>query len=415
MIYLVSAVVLAAAGLAAVWVYRHFPVLAIIRSKTHLEQAFDSFDDPLAAIDTEYRILRINRAYASLVGRPYTSILGKPCHKVLRKRDTPCRDCRMKEALEEHARTIVERSPHPKRRRGATITLTFFPFGTAATRTEPAILEHIRDTTELERLRDRLEEKNRELERTAHQLQTAQHALYAEIDMAREVQQCILPRSIPSYAPLRIDVTYQPIESVGGDFYDFIRFPGDKLGVFIGDASGHGLPASFVSTMAKMALYHHTREELEPDQLLYRVNHDLIENVHTSHYLTCFWCIFDPATRRLTYSRGGHPRPIVVRADGEVIELEAPGTLLGLLSDSTYSKNAFACKPGDRIVLFTDGAYMTKYEGDVVLPAYNASQFRSVVAECTRGRFEDVLPGIRERLSQYACEDDYTLLVMDVL
>lgn len=394
------------------FVYGRFPFHAIYRSKAHLEQAFDSFDDPEAVIDSTYTIRRANRAYASLVGKPYATIVGSCCHRMLRDRDTPCEDCLMPQTVRKHARHMVERSPHPNDPRNATISLTFFPF--ESPRGTPAVLEHIRDTTELEKLRAHLERKNELLQQTAEELRRAQRALYNEIDLAREVQESILPKSMPEVEGLRIDATYQPIETVGGDMYDFIPFSPKRLGIFIGDASGHGLPAAFVSTMAKMSLYHRTREELKPASLMYLVNEDIINNVQTNHYLTCFWGIYDNTRRELWFTRAGHPRPVVVRADGEVLELDAPGTLVGILDNAQFSENTFSCRPGDRIFLFTDGVYMSTTAGGVQRPALTVESLRELLRSCAAQPFGQVIPTISQELSKYEREDDYTILVLEV-
>ncbi|MBD3240099.1 MAG: SpoIIE family protein phosphatase [Chitinivibrionales bacterium] len=394
------------------FVYGRFPFHAIYRSKAHLEQAFDSFDDPEAVIDRNYTIRRANRAYASLVGKPYATIVGSCCHKLLRDRDTPCEDCLMPQTVDKHKRHMVERSPHPANPQDATISLTFFPF--ESPRGVPAVLEHIRDTTELEDLRVRLERKNALLQQTAEELRQAQAAIYTEIDLAREVQESILPKSMPQVEGLRIDVSYQPIETVGGDMYDFVPFSSKRLGIFIGDASGHGLPAAFVSTMAKMSLYHRTRQELEPGRLMQLVNEDIINNVQTNHYLTCFWSIFDNTKRELWFTRAGHPKPIVVRADGEVLELDAPGTLVGMLDNVQFNENTFRCRTGDRIFLFTDGVYMSTMADGVQRPALTSASLQELLRSCTSQPFGQVIPTISQELSKYDREDDYTILVLEV-
>jgi serine phosphatase RsbU (regulator of sigma subunit) len=414
-LHIASIALLAAAVallVALVLLYRMFPVLLIYRSKAQLESAFDSFDDPLTVIDSRYTILRANRAYATLVARPFQEILGGACYAVLRGRTSPCDDCLMRETLRDQARNVIERSAHPARGDDAAISFTFFPFSGSATK--PAVVEHIRDISELEKLRDRLARKNDQLEKTAADLQEAQSALFQEIDMAREVQECILPKTLATVEGLRLAVAYQPVETVGGDIYDAVRFSDTRLGVFIGDAAGHGLPAAFVSTMAKMSLYHHTRQEAEPHLVLERINRDVLDNIKTSHYLTCFWCIFDATAATLTFSRAGHPKPIVVRPGGEVVELDAPGTLLGILENVVYTQSTFQCRKGDRIYLFTDGVYMSAVREGVARPAFGNDHFRQALVACAATPFDDIIPALRQVLSAYQREDDYTLLVMEV-
>ena len=409
----VGGALLVLAGLA--WLgrhlYRRFPVGAIYRSKIHLEHAFDSFDDPLAVIDRSYTIRRANHAYSVLVNRPYGAILKNSCYTVLRGRYAPCEDCRMDETLRTRGRQVAERSPHPGHE--GTIALAFFPFRPGER--SDSIVEHIRDVTELERLRDRLQQKNAELEKTTRDLQQAQSLIMTEIDMAREVQESLLPPKLPSVAGLRIDVAYSPVETVGGDLYDFVSFSPTRLGVFIGDASGHGLPAAFVSTMVKMSLYNHTRQELAPASLMGRVNTDITSNIKTSHYLTCIWCIYDAETRVLTYVRAGHPRPIVVRPDGGQTELDAPGTLIGILNDVSFVERTYQCRSGDRLYLFTDGVYVSLAEGRGENGTVSTEPFEALLSSCASLPFELVMPTMRQKLTVAEREDDYTVVLLEVV
>lgn len=390
--------------------YSAFPIGAIYRSKTHLEQAFDSFDDPLAVIDSTYTIRRINRAYAALIAKPYTSILGQRCHEILRGRDTPCSDCRLMDTLRDRKRAAIARSPHPSSADNAAISFTFFPF--AGESADPCAVEHIRDITELENLRDGLQAKNSELERTSEELRQAQSTIMTEIDMAREVQQGMLAKGAPAIDGLRIDVVYQPVESVGGDIYDFVRFSPTRLGVFIGDASGHGLPAAFVSTMSKMSLFHHTRTEVAPSELMQRLNADIASNIRTSHYLTCYWCLYDSTTSTLRYARAGHPRPIVVHSDGSREELDSAGTLIGILEDIEFTEATYQCRKGDRVYLFTDGVYAPPVN-DNRSSAHSTEPFNRLLTHCARLPFDKILPTIREELGKLEREDDYTVIVME--
>ncbi len=414
-----TVLVLAIAGLAVLvaiahLLYRTFPVGAIYKSKTHLEHAFDSFDDPLAVIDGSYVLRRVNRAYTLLVGRDYSSCLGKRCYAVLRGSSEPCEDCRMPQTLRSRNRQVVTHSPHPSGGADAWISLTFFPFSGRDQQSPPAVVEHVRDITELEELRDRLQNKNLLLERTSEELREAQATLMTEIDMAREVQESVLPKVLPEVEGLLLDVLYQPVESVGGDMYDIIPFRNGRTGIFIGDASGHGLPAAFVSTMAKMSLYHHTRQELESSDLLQRINVDIASNIRTSHYLTCVWCTFDSAEGTLRYVRAGHPRPIVVKPGGDTLELDAPGSLVGILDRVSFTERTYQCTKGERIFLFTDGVFAPPEGASMKSITQSIDPFRDLLASCASMPFKDVIPWLRAELAKETREDDYTVLVMEV-
>jgi sigma-B regulation protein RsbU (phosphoserine phosphatase) len=401
----------------AVVLHRRFPFAAIYRSKWHLQAAFDSFNDPLAIINQDYTIERVNHAYTLLVDRPYEQLIGKCCYTVLRKRAHPCSDCRLAETILKQSRTQIEASPHPiDHSADAAISLVFFPFNPvkANSRARASVVEHIHDQSPLQRVKRQLEKKNRDLRTLTARLQAAQEQFNEELALAREVQQSILPTTIPQPAGIQIMVAYKPITEVGGDLYDFIPFSESRLGIFIGDASGHGLSAALVSMLSKMSLYNHTRTEPLPQELLSELNADLIRHIHTGHYLTCFWAVLDSTTLEMDIARGGHPKPVVVRANGTVVELGGEGTLVGILQEAVYESMKFTCQPGDRIYLFTDGIYMTEITHGRKQTAFNKERFCTMLRECSNLPFNLVIPTIRKRLSQYTCEDDYTLILIEI-
>jgi len=404
----------AAVVLISQYFYRRFPFLAIYKSKLHLEDAFDSFDDPLAIISHDYHILRANKAYSSLVKKNYGELLGQRCYTMLRGRSEPCEDCLLKNTLKKGQKEYVERSEHPHEGNKSAISLGFFPFMERNSHEVKSVVEHIRDITALETLKDKLEEKNVILTKMTKELQAAQDRFTEEIRLAREVQQSVLPDHIPGFDGLDIVVTYKPIEEVGGDIYDFIPFSPNRMGIFIGDASGHGLPAAFVTMLSKMSLYNHTKHEVKPSRMLHNLNLDLLKNVTTSHYLTCFWMVYDSNTNVINFARAGHPKPVVIRKDGQCFELAAAGTFLGIMDKIKFQESSFTCEKGDRIYLFTDGVFMTEIEDGRKRVALNNEKFKDILLSVNPLPFGEVIPAIKKQISGFTCEDDYTLLVIEV-
>lgn len=399
--------------LCLLFIYRLFQLYRIYVSKTHLESAFDSIDDPLAIVSNDYHIQRVNRAYAALVGDSFTELIGKRCYTVLRGRSSPCEDCRLPRVLSTGMKQYVSHSPHPKLPERRTLSFTFYPF-LEKNGKRLCVVEHIRDITELENLRRDLEERNRVLEETGQNLRKAQREIKDELDLARQVQQGTLPKSVPEYEPLKLDFAYQPIESVGGDVYDFVPLPGNRLGIFIGDASGHGLSSAFVSTISKMLLKSHSLDDVTVDELLVRMNRDLLENVNTSHYLTCWWGIYDPQDNSLTYARAGHPVPILIRESGEIRVLDASGTFAGIIEDPRYERRKVFLRKGDRCYMFTDGIYEVTDKMSDGTKMLGYKRFREIVASANRRPFPELISTIKGGLGDFLYEDDYTLITMEI-
>ncbi|MCU0610110.1 MAG: SpoIIE family protein phosphatase, partial [Chitinispirillaceae bacterium] len=370
----------------------------------------DAIADPLAVISSDYVVRRANKAYTTLVGCSFADAIGQKCYTLLRRRVEPCADCRMQKAIEEDCRQTIEQSPHPSGT-GA-LCLGFSPC-TLDTVNPPleCIIEHIRDISLLEQLKSTLEKKNSALGQTMRNLKQAQRSIHEDLRLARQIQEGILPTHPPEFTGFRIASTYRPVADVGGDLYDFLPFSPDTLGIFIGDASGHGLAASLIGTISKMSLFHHSKQVISPQNLIAAINRDLFATIQTNHYLTCFIGIFDRRKRSFTYSRAGHPIPLVIRADGSVVHLKSSGTFAGVIENTSFEESVFQYKKGDRFYLFTDGIYEIQ-KGDENYISYD--NFVSMLQEMNSLPFDSIIPALKERFLGYTYLDDYTIIVIDV-
>jgi serine phosphatase RsbU (regulator of sigma subunit)/anti-sigma regulatory factor (Ser/Thr protein kinase) len=385
----------------------------IYKSKLHLESAFDSIDDPIAIVDRNYTLLRVNKAYVAFLHRSFGDVLRKKCYAVLRGREAPCEDCQLKQVLYTEKEGYVANSPHPVSPERRSISLTFFPFHPKRGMTV-SVVEHIRDITELEYLKESLEKRNKSLSDTAIILRRAQAEMKDELALARKIQRSTMPQQAPEIDGMKIDLMYHPIEDVGGDIYDFIPFSDSRCAIFIGDASGHGLPSAFVSTISKMSLYNNTRSEIPPAQLLDRINQDLMGNIRTTHYLTSVYAVFDTEENSITYARAGHPMPIIVRKTGEVFQLGATGTFVGILNTAIYEQRKFYLEEGDRCYLCTDGIYEVFDAIQKAPEVLGFEKFIEIIRSVNHLPFHELIPTIRRKLSAFKYEDDYTLIVVEI-
>jgi serine phosphatase RsbU (regulator of sigma subunit) len=263
--------------------------------------------------------------------------------------------------------------------------------------------------------REKLKRRNRFLTGITTKLRSMQRIVTADLKIARQIQLGLLPSKIPQIKGMKLDVIYKPVTEVGGDIYDFFHFDDNRLGIFIGDASGHGFAAALISTLSKMSLYHHSRSAQSASELITAINLDLTANIHSHHYITCFWGVFDFEKNILTYSRAGHPIPLCLRKDGTLYNLCAEGTLLGLSENVTFEQKVFHFEPGDRFFLFTDGMYDVIHKncsrGDEAM-SYN--QFAQLIKKTSIEPFDTTLNAIKKDLSDFRHEDDYTLIIAEI-
>jgi sigma-B regulation protein RsbU (phosphoserine phosphatase) len=146
------------------------------------------------------------------------------------------------------------------------------------------------------------------------------------------------------------------VRALGGDCYEFLPLPNDRLALAVGDASGKGLAAALMiasvqSSLRTAALF--TREDLAT--LLKIVNLQAYASSLADRYVTVFYGVFDRATRTLRYVNAGHTPPIVLRRDGSIDTLETGGAPVGMFPDSSYEDGIAQLDPGDVVITYTDG------------------------------------------------------------
>jgi sigma-B regulation protein RsbU (phosphoserine phosphatase) len=180
-----------------------------------------------------------------------------------------------------------------------------------------------------------------------------------EVEIAREVQERLFPQKLPEVPGIDYSGACRPALGVGGDYYDFLWLPGDKLGIAIGDVSGKGIAAALLMASLQASLRGqaaHGTDDIAG--LISSVNRLVYDASSENRYATFFYAQYEPATRKLTYVNAGHNAPVVLRkteAGFEVIRLEEGGAVIGLLPAFPYNQASVTLKPGDVLIGFTDG------------------------------------------------------------
>ena len=210
--------------------------------------------------------------------------------------------------------------------------------------------------------------------------QREKERLLNELAIAQEVQSTLFPQSPARMGTLEVHGTCLPARTVGGDYFDFIFGYGPGLGpegapaghvtLALGDISGKGISAALLMSAlhsADRAFSAAVREEgtaVSPALLLKLLNAHLYRSTQSARYATLFLATYDPATRKLTYSNGGHLPPLVISADGRVQHLEVGGAVVGLLDGLEYEEATVQLEPGDLFVAYTDGLTEPERDGE---------------------------------------------------
>ncbi len=175
-----------------------------------------------------------------------------------------------------------------------------------------------------------------------------------ELQVARQIQQELLPETMPTLDGWRIATYYGPAREVGGDFYDFLELEDGRLGLVLGDATGHGMPAALVMATTRGMLRAVVQSLESPGEVLARVNEALVADIPPSTFVTCFYGILDPESGRFSYANAGHNLPCR-RHDGQADELRARGMPLGLMPGMSYEEKEAVLEVGDSTLFYSDG------------------------------------------------------------
>jgi serine phosphatase RsbU (regulator of sigma subunit) len=232
-----------------------------------------------------------------------------------------------------------------------------------------------------------------------------------DLRVARRIQQASLPKEVPEVQGWQINPHYQPAREVGGDFYDFLELEDGRLGMVVGDATGHGVPAALVMSTTCGMLRAVALSVDSPGEVLARVNEALSARIPPSMFVTCFYAILEPKSGRLLYANAGHDLPYLRRGWGAE-ELRARGMPLGLMPGMSYEEKEVMLGAGEAVLFYSDGLVEAHDpEGEM----FGFPRLRALIAEhAEEGALVDFL---MEKLHSFTGEgweqeDDITLVTL---
>ncbi|OJF10485.1 SpoIIE family protein phosphatase [Couchioplanes caeruleus] len=233
----------------------------------------------------------------------------------------------------------------------------------------------------------------------------------AEHRIASTLQHSLLPQSLPRVPGAIVASRYLPGSSeaeVGGDWYDVIVAPGDRLFLVIGDVVGKGVQAAAGMGQLRNALRAYILEGFDCGEALTRLNR-LVDNLGRRQFATVVCVRFDPHTRELHYSAAGHPSPVRAAPgeEGEFLYTAALGPPIGALAGSAYPTLRTELSAGDRLLLYTDGLVEDRRQGiDTGLA--------EVCAELAKpaDHVEDLLDNLLAKAARHTRRDDIALLAL---
>ena len=238
-----------------------------------------------------------------------------------------------------------------------------------------------------------------------------------ELEMARQIQLSILPRDTPKIRGLDIVAHYLPMNSVAGDFYDFIIVDDKRVGILVADVSGHGLPSALIASMLQVALTAQAAHACEPERVLSGLNQALCGKFERN-FVTAAYVFVDTEKNLMSYAGAGHPPLLFSRKSaGKVSAVTANGLFLGMFPEATYASLQLPIQAEDRVVIYTDGIPETKNPWEQEFGTARFMKFMENNQSLEVNQFAD---GLLDELSRWSeqprgqgQEDDITVLTID--
>jgi len=188
-----------------------------------------------------------------------------------------------------------------------------------------------------------------------HRALLEKERLEREMALARDIQRGLLPETPPLVPGFDVALTNEPCYEVGGDYYDFLPLGSDALLVVIADVEGKGLSSAMVMSNLQATLRALVLNLHSLDHLAESLNHMILAGTRGGKYLTMFLGLIDIPHRALDYINCGHVPPVIVRTEGEAVNLTEGGTVVGLFDNVRYKCGQYKFQTGDVLVLCTDG------------------------------------------------------------
>lgn len=241
------------------------------------------------------------------------------------------------------------------------------------------------------------------------------------LNLAKEVQQNLLPKNRPDYKGLDIAGKSIYCDETGGDYFDYHDLgegAHEKLGVVIGDVSGHGISAALLMTTVRAAMRQRVFLKGNLEDIISDINRQLVPDVEESgQFIGLFYLAVDRPKRTLTWVRAGHAPAILYDPDKDTFEeLNGPGVALGVDAGLRYTQNQKNdIKKGQVIVLATDGILEARNpEGEM----FGRSSLESIIRRNKNGGAKQILDAVFNDLKQFRreaeLEDDITLVVIKI-
>lgn len=288
----------------------------------------------------------------------------------------------------------------------------------------------VEDITERKYAEEQIRRTTMELTRSREELRAKNQVMEENLRMAREIQLTMLPQQYPVFpqdAPVEQSAfqfvhRYQSAEAVSGDFFAISALSDDEVSVLICDVTGHGIRAALVTAMIRALAEELKLIAHDPGVFLRKLNSDLFNILKTTGspmLTTAFYFVANWRTGQMRFANAGHPKPLLVRrADNTVTPLANVSghgqPALGLFDDPPYETTEAQIRPGDLVMLFTDGLYEVQGANEELYSQQRLMlDVKTAINKPASELFDQLLETVRNFSVSHEFEDDVCLVGMD--
>lgn len=242
--------------------------------------------------------------------------------------------------------------------------------------------------------------------------------LQADLDIAKEVQEQLYPRTVPNVEGLQITALLNPAKSVSGDYYDYQKFNDHHCAIALGDVAGKGISAALLMANIQSALRAQIRTvqesggEISTSTVVSQLNKHLAANTTTEKYATFFFSVYDERTGELISTNAGHLPPILLRGN-EVIRLDVNGMVVGVFPFAKYDSSRITLEKGDILILYTDGITEPENEYDEM---FGEERLIETVQRVANRPNEEILREVFNAVNEWTfapdSADDMTMMII---
>lgn len=232
-----------------------------------------------------------------------------------------------------------------------------------------------------------------------------------ELQVAAEIQNLLIPQTLPESSFLEIAAEYIPCKEVGGDFYDVIKLDENRFIFVIADVSGKGIPGAMVvsNMQATLRAFLEYSNDLVP--VVTKLNETTIRQTTSDRYITFFIGLYDHTASSFTYINAGHNPPLLISGESNIQELKTGGIFIGFMPWEYEIETVFF-NPGDRLIMYTDGLVeaMNEKEEEFEMTRLKKTIKASAQLSCDQLK-EEIFNRVHDHIGPNPLEDDFTLLI----